>query len=195
MPTIIDKVQEQLNKKKNILPHGREAQNWLLQKAKSLRIKGTDRLRLLSEGKTRNKTIIGRFYFYFYEAKHKEELPYYDKFPMVIPIEQYTDGFLGLNLHYIPPKDRLILLTQLQKFANASLNDDRVRLRLSYPLLKAAHNAYRATPCVKRYLTSHIKSRVIEIPGSEWHIAAALPLQKFSGASSVEVWSDSKEKY
>jgi hypothetical protein len=195
MPTIITKVQEQLNKKKNILPHGREAQNWLLEKVKNLRVKGIDRQRLLSEGRTKNKTIIGRFYFYFYDAKHKEELPYFDKFPMVVPIEQYPDGFLGLNLHYIPPRDRLILLTQLQKFANGSLNDERTRLRLSYPILRAAHNAYRATPCVKRYLTTHIKSRVIEIPANEWHIAAALPLQKFSGAPSSEVWSDSKEKY
>jgi len=198
MATIIDKVQKQLDEK-NFAAGGRNAKNWLLTKIKTLNARGNDRLKIISEGKQKNKAIVGRFYFFFYDAKLKDELPYWDKFPLVIPIQQYSDGFLGLNLHYITPRDRLILLTQLKRFQTGALGDEKTRLKLSYPILKATHNAYRATPCIKRYLVGHIRSRVVEIAPEEWQIAAALPLQQFKSntqsVSSQKVWKESEEKF
>jgi len=163
----------------------------------------------------RNRVMLGRMYFFMYNAKTKEVLPYWDRFPMVIPIMPHNDGFLGLNLHYIYPKDRLILLQQLSQALTGSLRDERTRLRLTYPILKAMHTAYRATPCIKRYLKGHIRSRFIEIPPTEWDIAAALPVQSFVAEQKKmqrndameahkarvaqirkeQVWKDSKEKY
>lgn len=197
MATLIEKIQKQLDEK-NFAIGGRNAKNWLLTRIKTLNAKGSDRLKIISEGTQKNRTIIGRFYLFFYDAKLKDELPYWDKFPMVIPIQRYSDGFLGLNLHYITPRDRLILLKQLERFQTGSLGDEKTRLKLSYPILKATANAYRATPCIKRYLVGHIRSRVVEIPATEWQIAAALPLQQFkSNTQSVNdqmVFEDSKEK-
>jgi len=198
MATIIQRIQEQLGEK-SLVPGTSLAHKWLLQKVKQLNPTGQDRMQLLKQRDAqRNKAIIGRFYFFHYEPKLKEVLPYWDRFPLVIPIKQYTDGFLGLNLHYISPKDRLILLKQLSRFATGSLQDERTRLKPSYPLLSATHQAYRATPCVKRYLLQHIRTRVIEIPTPEWDIAAALPLQQFTSKTSIrpqEVWEESKEKF
>ncbi len=198
MATIIKKIEKQLNEEGHAIG-GRNAKNWLLQKIQQLNVRGSDRRKIIQEGIQKNKAILGRFYFFFYDAKLKEELPYWDKFPLVVPIQQYPDGFLGLNLHYITPRDRLILLQQLKKFATGSLGDEKTRLKLSYPILKATANAYRATPCIKRYLASHIQSRVIEVPADEWQIAAALPLQQFKSmtqsVSNQKVWNESEEKY
>lgn len=198
MATIITRINEELSKQ-GIAPGTNPSRTWLLEKIKSLNPTGKHRMELIRQREAqRNKTMIGRFYFFFYDPKTKETLPYWDKFPLVIPIMRYPDGFLGLNLHYIPPKDRLILLKQLRIQASGAMNDERTRLRLSYPILKAMYQAYRATPCIKRYLAPHVRSRFVEIPAPEWDIAAALPLQQFTGKGSVTaqgVWEDSKEKY
>ncbi len=198
MSSIVTRTQ-QLLKEKGIEPGTAFGRSWLLEKMRKLSPTTKDRMEIIKDrNQQRNKTMIGRFYFFFYDAKTKETLPYWDRFPLVIPLMRYNDGFLGLNLHYIPPKDRLILLRQLSRFATGSLNDENTRLRLSYPLLKAMHTAYRATPCIKRYLAGHVRSRFIEIPTCEWDIAAALPAQIFTsrtGITKEQVWDDSKGKY
>jgi hypothetical protein len=194
--TIISRIQQELQKR-GLKPGGNPAKTWLMQKVRQLNPSGRDRMDIVKQREAqRNKAILGRFYFFFYDAKLKDKLPYWDRFPLVIPISQYHDGFLGLNLHYIPPKERLLLLRKLRQFATGPLKDEKTRLRLSYPLLAATKEAYKAMPCVKRYLANHIQSRVIEVPPSEWDIAAALPLQQFKSntgtVNSQEVWDDSE---
>jgi hypothetical protein len=198
MATLIQKIQEQAGSK-HVDTSTAFGRSWLLQKMRNLTPSAKNRTEIIRDREAqRSRTMVGRFYFFFYSPKGHKTLPYWDRFPMVIPLMRYHDGFLGLNLHYIYPKDRLILLTQLKRFATSSLNDERTRLRLSYPLLKATHQAYRATPCIKRYLAGHVQSRYIEIPTSEWDIAATLPVQSFTGPTNIrkeEVWQESKEQY
>ena len=47
--------------------------------------------------------ISGSMYMYFYDPKHKKTLPYYDRFPLIFPINKAKGGFLGINMHYLPP--------------------------------------------------------------------------------------------
>jgi hypothetical protein len=150
---------------------------------------------LADRERLKNKPLIGRMYFYFYDPKTKDKLQYYDRFPLVLPIEQYSDGFLGLNLHYIHPKQRIILLDKLSEFANNSKYDKTTKLRLSYAALSAASRAFEATPCIKRYLYSHVESRFLEISADEWDIAALLPMESFVGASTSKVYADSRKKF
>ena len=198
METLTKRILTELESK-GIDPQSNPGRTWLLSKMRKLNPTSKDRMEIIRDREAqRTRTMIGRFYFFFYHPKTHETLPYWDRFPMVIPLTRYHDGFLGLNLHYIYPKDRLVLLKQLGRFATGARNDERTRLRLSYPLLKAMHQAYRATPCVKRYLTQHIQSRAIEIPPQEWDIAATLPVQSFQSHTNVspqEVWEESKGKY
>jgi len=39
---------------------------------------------------------------FIYDAKYGEILPVWDRTPLVIIIQDLKDGFIGLNLHYIP---------------------------------------------------------------------------------------------
>lgn len=198
MATLIKKIMEQAVTK-HVDTSTAFGRSWLLQKVATLTPSAKNRMDIIKDREAqRNRTMIGRMYLYFYSPKGHETLSYWDRFPLVLPIARYHDGFLGLNLHYIPPKDRLILLTQLRKFATGSMNDERTRLKLSWPLLKATHQAYRATPCVKRYLAGFVRSRFVEIPTPEWDIVSALPLQSFTSKTRIrkeEVWQDSKEKF
>ena len=69
--------------------------------------------------------LIGGMYFFLYDPKTKEELPYYDRFPLVIPLKREDDGFLGLNLHYLPVPYRIRLLRKLLPLAMYDGDDIR----------------------------------------------------------------------
>jgi hypothetical protein len=189
---LIDRIQESLAKE-GLQPRTNAARTWLRSKVKDLTPSKTALMR--DQERLRNKSMIGRMYFYFYDPKTKDRLPYYDRFPLVIPIERYSDGFLGLNLHYIHPKQRLILLDKLSDTLTNDKYDETSRLRLSYPYLSSASKIFEATPCIKRYLFSHIESRFLEITANEWDIAAMLPMESFVGAKTSRVYSDSRKKF
>jgi hypothetical protein len=124
---------------------------------------------------------IGKMYLYFYDAKYKDILPYFDMYPLVFPIEFYNDGFLGINLHYLPPLSRASLLSNLKKLLNNDKYDDTSRLNISYRILKT-HAAQFAgfENCVKRYLFSHMRSSFNEINIADWDKTVLLPLQRWS---------------
>lgn len=124
-----------------------------------------------------NRVRIGRLYLYKYIPKHKDTLPIYDIHPMVIPIKYYSDGYLGINLHYLPPQLRILLLNKLDKYSKGT--GEQKRLQLSYQLLKAASNLKEVKPCIKRYLYSHVKSQFAIIPPDEQPLAAYMPLAQF----------------
>lgn len=74
---------------------------------------------IMSELKTSSKYILpGQICLFGYqEPKYKEELEYYDRFPLVIAlgITRTKDGVIreiGLNLHYYPPYVRARILQQ-----------------------------------------------------------------------------------
>jgi len=114
---------------------------------------------------------------------------------LVIPIERYSDGFLGLNLHYIHPKQRIILLDKLSEIATDNNFDANTKLRISYDYLSRASRLYQAKPCIKRYLFSHVQSRFLEITADEWDIAALLPVESFMKADKSKVFADSEDKF
>ena len=191
MAYLIERIKEQLGKS-GYQPRTTAARDWLRSKIQDL--KPTRQTLLSDKERLKNSTIIGRMYFYFYDPKLKDELPYYDRFPLVIPIERYQDGFLGLNLHYISPKQRINLLDALSDFASNSNYDETTRLRLTWRKLQSVGAAFKAKPCIKKYLFKHVDSRFLEITADEWDIAALLPFQDFRGASANKVYNDSRNK-
>lgn len=137
---------------------------------------------------------LGRLYCFYYDPKGKESLPYYDRFPMVLAIEKYNDGFLGLNLHYLPFNYRLAFLGKLLKFAVQGEPGEIERLRVTYDILVASKRLKEFRPCIKRYLVGHIQSKILAIQPNEWDVAAMLPLQQFRGAKPQTVWQESLEQ-
>ena len=192
MAYLIDRINKQLAKT-GYTSGSKKARDWLRLKIKEL--KPTPATMMRDKERLRNTQFIGSMFFFYYDPKTKDSLPYYDRFPLVIPIEQYKDGFLGLNLHYIHPKQRMILLDKLSSYSSNKRYDASTKLKLSYDLLKSAAKAYEMNPCIKRYLASHVQSRFIEISADEWDIAALLPLEQFVGASKSKVWADSGEDF
>ena len=190
--TLLQRITESLAKE-GLKPRSNAARDWLRSKVKEL--KPSAQTLMNDRKKLRDSSIIGKMYFYFYDPKTKEKMKYYDRFPLVIPIENYKDGFLGLNLHYIHPKQRIILLDKLSATASNKTFDENTKLRISYAYLAAAAKAFEANPCINRYLFSHVQSRFLEITANEWDIAVMLPVESFVGATTSKVYSDSRKKF
>jgi hypothetical protein len=149
-------------------------------------MKNTDRLT--------TKIEPGRMYMFYYDPKLKDKLPFYDTFPLVLPFKSLTDGFIGLNFHYLPYMARTALLNALLEFANNSKMNDNTRIMASWSILQNASTSKYVQPAVKRYLYNHVKSRFLAVHADEWATAIMLPVETFEKASKQQVWNDSKNK-
>lgn len=192
MAYLIDRLKQQL-KETGKQTGSRRARQWIRQKVKDLA--NARRTVMLDRKRKVTRPVVGKMYFYFYDPKTKDQLRYYDKFPLVIPIDYYNDGFLGLNLHYIHPRQRLLLLDSLSEYATNSKYDAKTKLRLSYALLASATKHYQFKPCLKRYLYNHVQSQFLEINADEWDIAVLLPAENFQKAEKEFVYAESRKKF
>ena len=155
---------------------------------------------IISEG-NREKTLkLGRMYFFHYQPKLKEQLPYYDVFPLVIPIMPYSKGVLGMNFHYLPYRLREVLMKKLIGFLNEE--DLEAYLNVSYNDIKGFARFKEAKPTLHKYdLTpgAYVRSQFIHVEPNEWTTALHLPVEEFrsrgggTGVTKARVWGDSKE--
>lgn len=155
-----------------------ELSDWFTEKARTAA--GMRRNILENQDRSRDGTVIGRMYFFAYDAKWKSVLPVWDKYPLVFPIERYSDGFLGLNIHYLTKPQRTRIIGLLSEYASNERLTARTRLQISYDILSGARNLNSLSrPCIKRYLFEHVRSKFIEIQPNEWDRAAQLPIELF----------------
>ena len=134
---------------------------------------------------------IGKMFMYFYDPKYKDELPYYDKFPLIFLVDIDSDGFYGINLHYISPQLRAKLMDALFALRTNNKYDDTTRLKISYQILSSASKFSYFKPCFKRYLHGHVQGRFLNVPVENWDMALMLPTERFSGAQRSKVFRDS----
>jgi len=189
--TFFDKIRKKMERY-GLNALSRTARNWLVDnvnKAKTI----PNRRRLISEGGVAAE-LVGNMFMYFYDAKTKDELPYWDMFPLIFMVELYGDGWLGLNLHYLPVQMRIRLFDKLLEFANNKKLDQITKLQLSYSLIKSVSRFPEAQPCIKRYLSSQVKSELIKIAPSDWEIAVFLPVEQFQKQAKEKVWKDSRAR-
>ena len=173
----------------------RESVKWLMTKMANL--KNTSRIPSTikrEDFRNTNRFIKGGLFFFYYDPKTKEDLPYYDKFPLVLMLERYEDGFLGLNLHYLPVNYRVRFLDKLLDYGRFNEDGDPVRLRITYDILTATKRFKEFRPCIKRYLTSHVKSRILAVQPEEWETAVFLPVHQFKKAKADKVWRESVQE-
>jgi len=171
---------------------GRKSRGWFMKKQVELQKARIGPQKIIRQGDNLQSRILpGRLYLFAYDAKLKETLPYWDQYPLVFPYERTADGFMGLNMHYLPYILRVRLLDRLLEFANNKNMNETTRLKYSYATVKASSKLRLAQPCLKRYLAGHVQSRFLEIPANEWHTAMMLPVERFVGANKQTVWSDS----
>ena len=120
----------------------------------------------------------GNLNMFMYDAKTKQKLPYFDRFPLIFYTGPAPGGFMGMNLHYLPPLLRAKLFDSVQGSNNQGA------------IIAAASKLKYYKPCIKRYLNKHVKSRFVVVYPDEWNLAIFLPTERFSGARKGRVFSD-----
>lgn len=175
-----------------LLDNSRESLEWLRKKYNNLKPSDVIEKQFLKLPDRRRKTpLVGRLYMFLYNPKTRSELPYYDRFPLVFPFRRVAGGFYGLNLHYLAPKYRAVLMDQLYNLLNNTQFDETTRLRLSYSLLNSSTKYRWFKPCVKHYLTPYMQSTLIYIEPTEWNLALFVPSEQFRKDNKRNVWQDS----
>lgn len=177
-----------------ITPRSQESREWFRRKAQQLRRVNRRDLMKEEEVVLSNNEIVGSMQMFYYDPKHKDTLPFYDSFPLVIVIGPAEGGFLGLNLHYLPPTLRAKFLDALLDTTNNKTYSANTKFTATYSMLKRAARTKYFKPCVKHYLLDHVRSRFAVVAPPEWEIATFLPTADWQKASASKVYADSRKK-
>ena len=170
----------------------KDSMTWFRNRVSNIRV---NRKALIAQGPIRQRQVYGSMYHFQYDPKTKKQLPYYDRFPLCIPIQPAPDGFHVLNLHYVAPNIRAQFLDTLMDITNNDKYDRTTKMRLKYQVMKSAKKMRFFKPCFKHYLSKHIKSRLLLIEPADWEIAIFLPTESFRKVSKDSVWKESRKKF
>ena len=172
--------------------------NWYREQVKNLgsNLSGTQ---ILRNEKLTSRIRPGEMYLFMYDPKLKKTLPYYDAVPLVLPFQIVKDGFLGINLHYLPYLARFNLLGELNKLTLDKRITENTRIQISWQILNSSSKYLAATACVKHYLTAHLRSRFLKINYTDWITASMLPVERFKSdsgndPSKAKIWRDTSKK-
>lgn len=177
-----------------------ESYTWYREQASIVNKRDIDQSDIVNERehipKVNRINLIGRLFMFHYLPKTRNKLKYYDLFPIVFPIKILNDGFLGLNLHYLPLDMRADFMDSLYMLINSSnMESDNTRLiKLNYEKLVSQRKFIGVYPSIRKYIHRRIRSRIAYIPPNEWELALFLPTQQFRKRSEATVWLDSRKQ-
>lgn len=174
-----------------------KSSTWFQQQVNLLQKQRITSQQIMKNNPSMNRSVVqpGNLYMFAYDAKNKDTLEYWDKFPLVFPFRAVQGGFFGLNMHYLPYKLRVQLMDRLMVFKTNSRFDESTKLRYSWAMINGVSKFNMAAPCVKHYLHEHVRSRFTQINVQDWPTAMMLPVESFVGASTAKVWQDSQRTF
>lgn len=181
------------SRKKNVMQNaGSFSLNWFWNKVQELEqtVGFADVARRFPKAVYSN-LLLGRMYLFTYDPKLKDSLPYYDMLPLVFPIKFRPAGFLGLNLHYLPPDFRAMFMDGLFTLKSNNRFDETTFINVNYNVLKASRALSLYRPCIKMYLHNHVRTQFLRIHPLEWHRVLFLPFERFAKEKKETVWSES----
>jgi len=144
-------------------------------------------------GEYATRLEVGQMYTFRYDPKHKETLPYYDLFPLVVIADPLPTGFSGINLHYIPPLVRAKLLGKLMDASDLEV-DIKSKLNSKWGFIRNFGRYPEVRGAVKKYLTRQIKGRMYKVNPVHWKSAIFLDTQQFVGAQAAHIYRESTKR-
>lgn len=182
----------ELAQSKNIKMRTSESLNWYRQYTQNQlsQFNTWDSVKRQGEILLAKQVVFGGIYTFVYSPKHKDTLPYYDSTPLIIPFKDEGKSFLAFNLHYLPFKHRAIILDSLYKISNDTTSPKR-KLNAKYELIMQLGKSELFKPCIKKYLKSHMKSRLLEFKPEHWEISIFLPIASFHKMNEKAVHAQS----
>jgi hypothetical protein len=150
---------------------GPKSYNWYQKEVAKLTTPGARAL--INQGKATLRPKYGVMNLFGYDPKLKASLPYYDRFPLIFPLEPAKGGFYGLNFHYLRPGARVAFLRQLSRYASDKNFDKKTR----YNIGELSGTYFKKT--IKHYLFSQVRTSFLNITADEMAIGIFLPVARF----------------
>ena len=173
--TILDKVLEEKESYKLSIGEN-PSYIWFNETVKELISISEKPSELLSKWERRaNKVQLYRFNMFFYDAKTKKTLPYFDMFPLVFPLRRLGNSFTGINAHYLPPAFKEDFFNIYNKFALNDEFDETTLYRMTWTKI-SRFKIMR--PLIRQYSLTNIKSRFLVLNADEVPTALSLPLAR-----------------
>ena len=154
---------------------GPKSYDWYRKKVAAMTTPGARSL--IRSGKATLRPKYGIMNLFGYDPKHKEKLPYYDTFPLILPLEPAKGGFIGLNFHYLKPGARVAFLRSLANEATDKRFDKKTRYNINW------RNNTFMRKTAKHYLFNHVRTSFLNITADEMAIAIFLPVARFKKGS------------
>ena len=167
MATVFDKILDTTT--------GPKSYDWYRKKVAAMTTPGARSL--IRSGKATLRPKYGIMNLFGYDPKHKDKLPYYDTFPLILPLEPAKGGFIGLNFHYLKPGARVAFLRSLANEATDKRFDKKTRYNINW------RNNTFMRKTAKHYLFNHVRTSFLNITAEEMAIAIFLPVARFKKGS------------
>lgn len=177
----------------------KESIRWFQEQVKNLRNPSRMSRDIIREQQRKQgRVLLGNLYFFAYDPKYADVLPYYDIFPLVLVLKKMPGGFLGINFHYLPPILRAGLLDAMMPLAIKDDEEEGIeRLRITnktYDTLASSRRFRAFLPCLKHYLYEHMGTRPLKVFPNEWESSLFLPVERFQKQNKSAVYRDSIRK-
>ena len=167
MATVFDKILDTTT--------GPKSYDWYRKKVAAMTTPGARSL--IRSGKATLRPKYGIMNLFGYDPKHKDKLPYYDTFPLILPLEPAKGGFIGLNFHYLKHGARVAFLRSLANEATDKRFDKKTRYNINW------RNNTFMRKTAKHYLFNHVRTSFLNITADEMAIAIFLPVARFKKGS------------
>jgi len=142
---------------------------------------------LLDKSRNVGRKLRGQVLLFRYRPDSKTK--FYDRYPVIIVLEVTGSQIIGLNLHYVPPMDRikLILLMNSLLYNQKETNLQKTRLKIFSLLNKKVFAKYMGA-AINRYTVKNIAGKPKLTTPEEWSYLAFLPV--FKGISPSKLYSE-----
>ena len=127
----------------------------------------------IAEGNSTARPTYGTMNLFHYRPKTAKRLPYYDIFPLTIPVKRHRNGITGINFHYLSIPQRVKILNIL---VEAYADDAVEKLDMTW---RQIQSYAPVRPMVHRYLAKQVDSLFLRLPIEDMLIAVLLPVQRF----------------
>lgn len=140
--------------------------------------------------------------FEYFEPKFKKELEYFDMFPLVLSLGPTNTNLgvrnVGLNLHFLPIKIRVLVLVQIFEFYRRLYRyriikeDDKKPVHIDYRYIVKKLAKYGVEFCVRMYIPSR-QRQIVKFPYKEWAKAIFIPsrgYKKIRANQLIKKWEE-----
>lgn len=113
---------------------------------------------------------VGKIVHFKYDPLYKDELYQYDTNPLVLILTDSSNGFAGINLHFLPSELNAIkFISEVSKNLTNDKNDITTKMIVTYEIIKALESFSVTKKAYRRYLTSRLRSRILILDPSRWY--------------------------